>query len=199
MSEHETLTLTRDDTESVTAEVTENTIPDGYLRDAAPILVVMGVCGCGKTSVATAIAERQGWDSAEADDFHPQANIDKMAAGIPLTDEDRWGWLDKLAAWIRGHVDNGKPGVVTCSALKKVYRDKLRLPGVVFVYLSGDYDTVMELLAHRSGHFMKPAMLDSQFAILEPPSADEVHLTLDLSKHLSVEQETQAVIDALEA
>ena len=156
MSEQETPTMTLDTTE----EVIEDTIPDGYLRDAAPILVVMGVCGCGKTSVATAIAERQGWDSAEADDFHPQANIDKMAAGIPLTDDDRWGWLDKLAAWIREHVESGKPGVLTCSALKKVYRDKLRLPGVVFVYLSGDYDTVMELLSHRSGHFMKPAMLD---------------------------------------
>jgi gluconokinase len=194
VSEQETPTMTLDTTE----EVIEDTIPDGYLRDAAPILVVMGVCGCGKTSVATAIAERQGWDSAEADDFHPQANIDKMAAGIPLTDDDRWGWLDKLAAWIREHVESGKPGVLTCSALKKVYRDKLRLPGVVFVYLSGDYDTVMKLLSHRSGHFMKPAMLDSQFAILEPPSADEVHLTIDLSRHMTVEQETQAVIDALE-
>lgn len=182
---------------ATTEFVIENTIPDDYFRGTVPILVVMGPAGSGKTAVASQIAHDTGWDSAEADDFHPQANIDKMAAGIPLTDDDRWGWLNALADWIQGHIDARRPGVVTCSALKRVYRDILRKPGVVFVYLRGDYGTVMSLLEHRHGHFMKPEMLNSQFSILEPPAADEVHLSLDLSVHPTVEEESQAVINAL--
>lgn len=189
--------MTQYATHAESKAIVENTVPEGYFRDSMPVLVIMGVCGCGKTAVGSAIAERQGWDSAEADDFHPQANIDKMAAGIPLTDDDRWGWLDKVAAWICGHVESGEPGVVTCSALKRIYRDKLRMPRVVFVHLNGDYDTVMQLLSHRSGHFMKPAMLDSQFEILEPPAANEVHVSVDLKQRLTIDQEARAVIDAL--
>ncbi|MCH4208829.1 gluconokinase [Bifidobacterium sp.] len=190
--------MTQYATDAKVRGISENTVPEGYLHESTPILVIMGVCGCGKTSVGTTIAQRQGWDSAEGDDFHPQANIDKMAAGVPLTDDDRWGWLDKLAGWIREHIESGKPGVMTCSALKRVYRDKLRMPGVVFVYLSGDYDTVMDMLSHRTGHYMKPAMLDSQFEILEPPAADEVHVSVDLDQHLTIEEESQAVLDALQ-
>jgi gluconokinase len=178
-------------------EWTVDTVPDGYFDDAAPILVVSGPAGCGKTAVATTIARDRGWDFAEADDYHPQANIEKMAAGIPLTDDDRWGWLDALAAWMRGHVEHRRPAVLTCSALKRIYRDRLRMPGVVFVYLDGDYETVMALLARRHGHFMKPAMLTSQFAILEPPDPDEVHISIDLSRHPTLEQEAHAVIRAL--
>lgn len=174
-----------------------STVPEGYFDQAVPITVIMGVCGCGKTTVSTQIAERLGWESAEADDFHPQANIDKMSRGIPLTDEDRWGWLDQIAAWIKDHIERGVPGTVTCSALKRVYRDKLRMPGVVFVYMDGDYDTVQKRLSARQGHFMKADMLDSQFAILEPPSEDEVHLDVDLNEGGTPEQEADAIIAAL--
>ena len=90
-----------------------------------------------------------------------------MAAGHPLTDEDRWPWLDTIAAWIDERVAAGEPAVVTCSALKKIYRDKLRRQGVVFVYMQGTFDEVMERLSHRQGHFMKPSMLQSQSDILE--------------------------------
>ncbi|MEK0216357.1 gluconokinase [Bifidobacterium mongoliense] len=177
--------------------IVANTIPAGYFDSAEPVLVVMGPAGSGKTAVASMIARDRGWDSAEADDFHPQANIDKMAAGIPLNDDDRWGWLDTIATWIRRHVDECRPAVVTCSALKRIYRDRLRMPGVVFVYLDGDYDTVMGLLSHRQGHFMKPEMLASQFAILERPGNDEVHVSLDLGRHPTVEEESRAIVEIL--
>lgn len=98
-----------------------------------------------------------------------------MAAGHPLTDEDRWPWLDTIAAWIDERVAAGEPAVVTCSALKKIYRDKLRRQGVVFVYMQGTFDEVMERLSHRQGHFMKPSMLQSQSDILEEPGDDEIH------------------------
>lgn len=100
-----------------------------------------------------------------------------MAAGHPLTDEDRWPWLDTIAAWIDERVAAGEPAVVTCSALKKIYRDKLRRQGVVFVYMQGTFDEVMERLSHRQGHFMKPSMLQSQSDILEEPGDDEIHVT----------------------
>ncbi len=98
-----------------------------------------------------------------------------MAAGHPLTDEDRWPWLDTIAAWIDERVAAGEPAVVTCSALK-IYRDKLRRQGVVFVYMQGTFDEVMECLSHRQGHFMKPSMLQSQSDILEEPGDDEIHV-----------------------
>ncbi len=177
--------------------VLADTIPDGYMLRHTPVLVVMGPAGSGKTAVASAIAQLSGWDLAEADDFHPKSNIDKMAAGIPLTDEDRWGWLDAIATWINRHLKDGRPGVVTCSALKRVYRDRLRAPGVAFVYPQGDYATVMALLAQRRGHFMKPDMLGSQFAILEAPGADEMHVTLDLKRHPTVRQEALATLSAI--
>ena len=100
-----------------------------------PVLVIMGVSGSGKSTVAGLLAGRLGWDLAEGDDLHPESNVAKMHAGQPLTDEDRWPWLDSIAGWIRKHTDAGTPGVVTCSALKKRYRDVLRGEGVVFVFL----------------------------------------------------------------
>lgn len=119
-----------------------------------------------------------------------------MAAGHPLTDEDRWPWLDTIAAWIDERVVAGEPAVVTCSALKKIYRDKLRRQGVVFVYMQGTFDEVMERLSHRQGHFMKPSMLQSQFDILEEPGDDEIHVNVHIGQ-ADPEHEAVAVAGAL--
>jgi gluconokinase len=142
------------------------------------VVVVMGVAGSGKTTVAALLAERLGVPLAEADAFHPQANIDKMAAGHPLTDEDRWPWLRAIADWIRS-VDDG---VVTCSALKRSYRDLLREGGDVwFVHLAGAPELLASRIGARSGHFMPAALLDSQLADLEPLDAGEPGVTLDVA------------------
>ncbi|WP_314687182.1 gluconokinase [uncultured Bifidobacterium sp.] len=182
---------------SATRLITRNAVPDGFLDGRTPILVVMGVCGCGKTTLNENLSSLLGWDSAEADDFHPQANIDKMSRGIPLTDDDRWGWLESIGSWIDDHIRRGEPGTITCSALKRVYRDRLRRPGVVFVHLAGDYDAVLRRMRSRSGHFMKVSMLDSQFAILESPQDDEAHLTLDVASSATPAEEAAAVAAAL--
>lgn len=118
-----------------------------------------------------------------------------MAAGHPLTDEDRWPWLDTIAAWIDERVAAGEPAVVTCSALKKIYRDKLRRQGVVFVYMQGTFDEVMERLSHRQGHFMKPSMLQSQSDILEEPGDDEIHVNVHIGQ-ADPEHEAMAVAGA---
>src|SRR5205823_6673283 len=99
-----------------------------------PVLVITGVSGVGKTTVAGLLSERLGWDFAEGDDLHPATNVAKLSAGTPLTDEDRWPWLDRVATWIRTHTDAGIPGIITCSALKRIYRDKLSGSNVVFVH-----------------------------------------------------------------
>jgi gluconokinase/shikimate kinase len=133
----------------------------------------MGVSGCGKSTVAGVLAGRLGWDLCEGDDLHPPENVAKMAAGHALTDEDRWPWLDRIAEWIRSHTDDGRPGIVTCSALKRSYRDVLRGRNVVFVYLHGTREQIAARLSVRHGHYMPPTLLDSQFATLEPPDEDE--------------------------
>jgi gluconokinase len=139
------------------------------------IIVVTGVSGSGKTTVGALLAGRLRWKYAEADDFHPAANIEKMAAGIPLTDEDRRPWLAAIGAWIDSQIQAGKPGVVTCSALKRAYRDRLRAgrPQVRLVYLRGSRDLIAARLAARHGHFFRPELLDTQFAALEEPEPDE--------------------------
>ncbi len=146
-------------------------------------IVVMGVAGSGKTTVATLLAARLACELADADDFHPQANIAKMAAGTPLQDEDRWPWLDAIAAWIRARAEAGHTAVVTCSALKRAYRDVLRRasPGVVFVHLSGSPELIADRLRNRHGHFMPPALLASQLATLEPLGQDEPGMTVDVA------------------
>ncbi|WP_181777057.1 gluconokinase [Amycolatopsis pittospori] len=145
------------------------------------VIVVMGVSGSGKTTVGTALAERLGVDYAEADTFHPQANIDKMSSGHPLNDEDRQPWLEAIADWIREHQDSG--GVVTSSALKYRYRDILRNGGKVwFLHLHGDRALLAERMATRSGHFMPVSLLDSQLADLEPLQPDEFGLVADIAK-----------------
>lgn len=147
---------------------------------APPILVLMGVSGCGKTTLAEVLSARLGWDYEEGDALHPQANVDKMASGHPLTDEDRWPWLARVRAWIDRHVREGRPGIVTCSALKRRYRDRLRAPGVVFVHLHGPRAVIAERLRARRGHYMPPSLLDSQLADLEPLGADESGFVVDV-------------------
>ncbi|MGK5446981.1 gluconokinase [Streptomyces radiopugnans] len=133
----------------------------------------MGVSGSGKTTVGTALAERLGVPYAEADDFHPPENVAKMASGVPLTDEDRAPWLDAIAAWLKAQ--DGEGGVVTCSALKRAYRDRLRraAPEVFFLHLDGSPELIGERLSGRTGHFMPSALLRSQFETLEALDADE--------------------------
>lgn len=146
-----------------------------------PVLVIMGVSGSGKSTVAGMLAGRLGWDLAEGDDMHPPANVAKMAAGHPLDDADRWPWLDQIAAWIREHAEAGRPGIITCSALKKSYRDVLRGDHVVFVDLVGTHDQIAARLTARHGHFMPAGMLDSQIETLEPPSAEEDAIRIDVT------------------
>jgi gluconokinase len=148
---------------------------------SAPVLVIMGVAGCGKSTVAGLLAGRLGWDLAEGDDMHSAANVAKMAAGHPLTDDDRRPWLAQVAAWIHEHTAAHRPGIVTCSALKHSYRDVLRGDGVVFVYLASSRELIGRRLAARHGHFMPAALLDSQFATLEPPGPDEHAITVDVT------------------
>jgi gluconokinase len=146
-----------------------------------PVLVIMGVSGSGKSTVAGMLAGRLGWDLAEGDDMHPPANVAKMAAGHPLDDADRWPWLDQIAVWIREHAEAGRPGIITCSALKKSYRDVLRGDHVVFVDLVGTHDQIAARLTARHGHFMPAGMLDSQIETLEPPSAEEDAIRIDVT------------------
>jgi len=138
-------------------------------------LVVMGVSGAGKTTTALELRRLLGWDYAEGDDFHPAANVAKMHAGHPLDDEDRWPWLRTLAAWIGTHEETGQPAIMTCSALKRAYRDLLRdgHPSVFFVHVSGSAELLHERVEHRTGHYMPPSLLDSQLKTLEPLEADE--------------------------
>ena len=137
------------------------------------VLVVMGVTGTGKSTVAALLAGRLGWDLEEGDDLHPAANVEKMRGGEPLTDEDRWPWLEVIADWIRDHVAAGTPGVITCSSLRRAYRDRLSGPGVVFVHLDGTREQIQARLDQRLDHFMPSSLLDSQLSALEPLEADE--------------------------
>ena len=138
-------------------------------------LVVMGVAGSGKTTVANLLAERLGWAIAEADDFHPTTNIVKMASGVPLDDDDRWPWLRAIRDWTTEQETAGPDSVVTCSALKRTYRDVLRQAAgrVRFVHLDGSVELIGDRIQSRPKHFMPPALLPSQFAILEPLDDDE--------------------------
>ncbi|ONK09989.1 gluconokinase [Streptomyces sp. MP131-18] len=145
-------------------------------------VVVMGVSGVGKTTVARALAERLGVPFAEADDFHPPANVAKMSAGTPLTDADREPWLRSLGAWLGEREKEDSGGVMTCSALKRAYRETLRAgaPGVFFLHLEGSKELIEERLGRRTGHFMPPALLASQFSDLEPLGAGENGAVLDV-------------------
>jgi len=139
------------------------------------LIVVMGVSGSGKTTVGRGIAAAMGWECAEGDSFHSAANVAKMAAGTPLTDEDRWPWLHAIGDWLDEHQRAGSSAVVTCSALRRVYRDLLRegRDGLRFCHLAADADVIRDRLEHREGHYMPPSLLPSQLATLEPLQPDE--------------------------
>lgn len=144
-------------------------------------LVVMGVSGCGKSSVGAAIVGRSGGRLIEGDSFHPEANIAKMSAGTPLDDQDRAGWLLRLGEEMRACIEYGQRPVLTCSALKLKYRETLRnaVPGLGFVFLELTREEAANRVAHRPGHFMPASLIDSQFATLEPPTGEALTLPLD--------------------
>ena len=139
------------------------------------VLVVMGVSGSGKTTIAALLAGQLGWEFEDADDFHPPANVAKMHGGTPLTDEDRWPWLHTIAAWIDATRSTGRHGVLACSALKRSYRDILvgDRPDVRLVYLQGSKALIAARQAARLNHYMPASLVDSQFAVLEEPGPDE--------------------------
>ena len=150
-------------------------------RALLPSVIVMGVSGSGKTLVGSALAQALGARFVEGDRFHPPENIARMSSGMPLRDEDRWGWLDAIAAEIAAAEHNGERLVVACSALKRVYRDRLRMANrhLGFVYLAISYDVAAARVAARKGHFMPASLVDSQFADLQPPEPDENVIALD--------------------
>jgi gluconokinase len=146
------------------------------------LVTVMGVSGSGKTTVGAALAQRLRVPFEDADDLHPPANVAKMSAGIPLDDADRLPWLRAVGAWLEAHASGG--GVTSCSALRRSYRDILReaAPEQVFIHLAGDREVIARRVAGRPGHFMPAALVDSQFATLEPLGADERGVTLDIDQ-----------------
>ena len=158
------------------------------------IVILMGVTGCGKTRVGTLLAQDCGWAFCDADDFHPAANVAKMKSGVPLTDEDRWPWLERLNTFLLESERQGKSLVLACSALKQVYRDRLArgCAAARFVFLDGDIELIRARLAARQGHYMNPKLLDSQFAILERPQ-DALRLDVAASPELLVRRIREAL------
>jgi gluconokinase len=148
------------------------------------IVVVMGVSGSGKTTIAAGLAAEMGWVLLEGDSFHPPANVAKMQAGTPLTDADRWPWLQAIAAKEDALRAAGQSAVVACSALKRSYRAILigDRPDAVLMYLRGSKDLIDKRMQARKGHFMPPALLDSQLATLEEPGADETPIVVDIDR-----------------
>jgi gluconokinase len=147
------------------------------------IVIIFGVSGAGKTTVGKLLARELGWRFIEADDFHPSGNIQKMRSGHPLTDKDRWPWLERLRQQIQRSLSTGENAILACSALKRAYRDRLRVSNETkFVFLRGDYVLVEKQLRSRHGHFMNAKLLRSQFADLEEPKPDEDVLTIELRR-----------------
>jgi gluconokinase len=158
-------------------------------------IVLMGVSGSGKSTVLKRMHERWAWPSAEADEFHPESSVAKMSSGLPLGDEDRWPWLRALAAWIGAREAAGENCVLTCSALRRGYRDVLREghPSVRFVHLVAAPDTLQARIEQRLGHYMPASLLGSQLGTLEPLEADEPGMVA------STERSPDLVIDDIEA
>jgi gluconokinase len=163
------------------------------------VVVVMGVSGSGKSTVGALLAGRLDWEYRDADDFHPLANVEKMRQAIPLDDDDRRPWLAAIAAWIDAKRASSGHGVVTCSALKRRYRDQLigKRDDVGLVYLKGDFDLIVRRLSVRLGHFMPASLLQSQFAALEEPGPEErpIIVAIDPSPNVIV----QTILDRLAA
>lgn len=160
-----------------------STVMSPSTERCSPCIVVMGVSGTGKTTVARLLAQRLEIPVAEADDFHSSANIAKMSAGVPLGDADRQPWLESIGRWLHEQDTEGTGGVVACPALKRRYRDTLRAvcPGVFFLHLTAGHDLLSERLGQRTDHFMPSLLLDSQLATLEPLEPDERGASLDAS------------------
>ena len=147
------------------------------------IVIICGVSGAGKTTVGKLLAQELGWHFYEADDFHSPGNVEKMRTGVPLTDEDRWPWLENLRELIERELSAGENAVLACSALKRKYRERLRVgPDVKLVFLRGDYALITEQLRRRHGHFMNPALLQSQFTDLEEPQQEQPAITIELGR-----------------
>ena len=147
------------------------------------VVIIFGVSGAGKTTIGQLLTEELAWRFYETDDFHSQANIDKMRQGVPLTDEDRWPWLESLRQMIKRCLAAGENAVLACSALKEAYRRRLRLNAdVKLVFLRGDYELIANQLRQRRGHFMNPALLQSQFADLEEPLPTEGAVVIELGQ-----------------
>ncbi len=153
--------------------------------DNVAVLVVMGVSGSGKSTIAAMLAHRLRWIYEDGDWLHPKSNIEKMHHGEPLDDADRWPWLHAIADWIDATRKSGNRGVVACSALKRAYRDILvgERKDVGLVFLQGDRDLIAQRIAARADHFMPPGLLDSQFQALEPPQADERAIVVSIVPH----------------
>ena len=147
------------------------------------VIVLMGVSGCGKSTTGATLSQRLGWPFRDADSFHPPANVEKMRRGVPLTDEDRWPWLAAIARWIDERCAAGERGIVSCSALKHAYRSRIvgTRRDVRLVYLRGDMPLIGQRLRGRKHHFMPPSLLESQFATLEEPQADERALIVSIA------------------
>lgn len=146
---------------------------------SAPLVVVMGISGVGKSAVGHAVADQSGVPYVDGDDFHPRANIEKMSAGQALTDEDRWPWLELIGGWLADHDETG--GVISCSALRRVYRDVLtrHAPRAAFLHLQGDHDLIRSRMESRD-HFMPVSLLESQERTLEPLESDEMGAVFDI-------------------
>ena len=149
------------------------------------VVVLMGVSGCGKSTIAAMLAHRLNWIYEDGDWFHPPSTVEKMHGGEPLTDEDRWPWLHGMAAWIDATLCKGNHATLACSALKRAYRDILigERGNVRLVHLKGERDLIARRLAARDGHFMPPSLLDSQFATLEEPQAAENPIVVSIAPH----------------
>jgi carbohydrate kinase (thermoresistant glucokinase family) len=167
------------------------------MTDGPTVLVAMGVSGAGKTTLGELLAKRLGWPFKEGDELHPPANVAKMKSGQPLDDADRAPWLQAIGAWIDAWIAAGRSGVISCSALKRAYRDSIDRgrPQVRFVFIDLDETTIAERLKRRKGHYWPPELLHSQFEALEPPTPDEPVIVVD--GRTSREAQVDEVVAAL--
>jgi gluconokinase len=167
-------------------------VPDNVSKTPCAV-IVMGVSGSGKSTIGEQLAKRLSWSYEDGDKFHPPANVAKMSAGHPLTDEDRWPWLRAIADEIDRVCGSGQHAVIACSALKRAYRDLLvhGRGDVRIIFLQGTKELIAARLAQRKGHFMPPGLLDSQFKVLEPPESDENPITV------SIDGSAASIVDAI--